>query len=94
MPDLCVEKMDISGEFQNFVVTNRLVQRCTRNFSTLVELTGTIEWLLQAMHYTMELLCTQEVGYCVETCRGIPLCYISAIYSTLAVIKRRVKLAT
>ena len=43
MPDLCVEKMDISGEFQNFVVTSRLVQICTRNFSTLVELTGTIE---------------------------------------------------
>ena len=26
MPDLCVEKMDISGEFQNLVVTSRLVQ--------------------------------------------------------------------
>ena len=71
MPDLCVEKMEISGELQNFVVTITQVQRCTKYFSTLVELTGTIKWLLQAMHYTMELLCTQEVGYCVETCRGI-----------------------
>ena len=43
MPDLRIETMDVFGEFQNFVVTSRLVQICTRNFSTLVELTGTIE---------------------------------------------------
>ena len=27
MSDLCVEKMDSSGEFQTFVVASRLVQR-------------------------------------------------------------------
>ena len=27
MTDLCVEKMDSSGEFQNFVVASRLVQK-------------------------------------------------------------------
>ena len=27
MPDLCVEKMDCSGEFQNFVVATRLMHR-------------------------------------------------------------------
>ena len=71
MPDLRIETMDISGEFQNFVVTSRLVQICTRNFSTLVEMTGTIEWLLQAVLYTIELLCKQEVlwpAYCYHYC--------------------------
>ena len=27
MPDLCVEKTDSSGEFQNFVMASRLVQK-------------------------------------------------------------------
>ena len=69
MPDLSIEKMDSSGEFQNFVVASRAVQKCTRNFSTLVELTGAIEWLLQAELYTIKLLCKQEVlwlGYYIN----------------------------
>ena len=39
MPDLCVEKMDISGEFQNLVVTSRigLVQRGILENASLLE---------------------------------------------------------
>ena len=37
MPDLCVEKMDISGEFQNLVVTSRIVQRGILENASLLE---------------------------------------------------------
>ena len=37
MPDLCVEKMDSSGEFQNFVVTSRIVQRGILENASLLE---------------------------------------------------------
>ena len=37
MPDLCVEKMDISGEFQNLVVTSRIVQRDILENASLLE---------------------------------------------------------
>ena len=52
MPDLRGEKMDSYGEFQNLVVTSRLVQRCTRVFSTLVELTrgNTVITTSNALH--------------------------------------------
>ena len=50
-----MEQKVVAGKFQKLWVASEGVQICTRNFSTLVELTGTKEWLLQAMHYTMEL---------------------------------------
>ena len=37
MPDLCVEKMDISGEFQNLVVTSRIVKRGILENASLLE---------------------------------------------------------
>ena len=37
MPDLCVEKTDSSGEFQNLVVTSRLVQRSILENASLLE---------------------------------------------------------
>ena len=37
MPDLCVETMDISREFQNLVVTSRIVQRGILENASLLE---------------------------------------------------------
>ena len=37
MHDLCLEKMDSSGEFQNLVVTSRLVQRGILENASLLE---------------------------------------------------------
>ena len=75
-----LEQIVVAGKFQKPWVASGPVQIFTRNFSNLVELTGTIEWFLQAELYTIELLFIQEVGYCVETCRGNPLvlhqCYL------------------
>ena len=89
MPVDHLKQLVVAWKFWKHWVASGAVQRCTGNFSTLVELTGIIEWLLQAMHCTMELLCTQEVGYCVESWQGkSPSAYISAIYNKLAVIKR------
>ena len=95
MPDLRIETMDISGEFQNFVVTTRLVQRCTRNFSTLVELTGIIEWLLQACRalHNRAIVYTGN-GYCVETDRGNPLVLTSVLFIANLLYKRRVILTS
>ena len=38
MPDLYVEKMDSSGEFQNLVVTSSLVQRGILENASLLEI--------------------------------------------------------
>ena len=68
MPVDHLEQIAVAGKFWTHWVASRAVQKCTSNFSILVELTGTIEWLLQEL-YTIELLCKQEVlwpGYCID----------------------------
>ena len=71
MPVDHLEEIAVAGKFQKHWVASGAVQTCTRNVSTLVELTGTIEWLLQAEFYIIELLCKQEVlwpAYCYHYC--------------------------
>ena len=42
-----LEQIVVAGKFQKHWVASGPLQIFTRNFSTLVELTGTIEWFLQ-----------------------------------------------
>ena len=58
MPVDHLEQIVVAGKFQKQWVASVAVQICTRKFSTLVELTGTIEWLLQAVLHT--------IGCCVN----------------------------
>ena len=80
MPVDHLEQIVVAGKFWQHWVASRAVQKCTRNFPALVELTGTIEWLLQAELYTMQLMCTQEVGYCVEAYTGESPCATSLLF--------------
>ena len=59
MPDLCVKKIDISGEFQNLVVTSRLVQR------GILENASLLESELVA-YSTCHTQCTAQWRYCVN----------------------------
>ena len=54
-----------AGIFWNFEVVRWLVLRLSRNYSYIVEWTWKLEWTLPVLNHTKELLCKQELGYCV-----------------------------
>ena len=84
MPDLCIEAMDISGEFQNLVVTSGIVQKGILENASLLE-TG--EWPSSIQHlphtelHTKGYCYKEEMGYCphcAESWQGkSPSAYIS-----------------
>ena len=81
-----LEQIVVAGKFQKYSVASGPVQIFTRNFSILVELTGTIEWFLQAELYTIgAIMHTWSWLLCWDMQGKSPSAYISAIYSTLAV---------
>ena len=43
MPVDHLEQIVVAGKFWKYCVASGAVQKCTRNFSILVELTGTVE---------------------------------------------------
>ena len=91
MPDLCIETMDISGEFQILVVTkwNYSAEGHSRKYIIVGEWTRIIQHLPHTELHTKAYCYKQEVGYCphcAESWQGkSPSAYISAIYSKLAV---------
>ena len=67
MSDLCIETMDISGEFQNLVVTSGIVQKGILENASLLESDLVAYSILPHTELHTKGYCyKQEMGYCTH----------------------------